>query len=29
MKQGHEGCGKIVRIGDQVTDPRFKVVRVV
>ncbi|KAL1955022.1 hypothetical protein VTO42DRAFT_313 [Malbranchea cinnamomea] len=24
---GHEGCGEIVRIGEQVTDPRFQIVR--
>lgn len=24
--QGHEGCGEIIQIGDQVNDGRFKIV---
>lgn len=27
--QGHEGCGEIVSIGDEVTDTRFKIVSLI
>lgn len=27
--QGHEGCGEIVNIGDEVTDTRFKIVSLI